>query len=335
MARKKKEEATIQNAVELSAVLEKLNCKILNDIQKEEIPFVLSTGLFSLDLILSSYGGLTQGVSEVFGPPSVGKSHLALSVLMGAQQAGLDTYYINMERGINKATVGCFKQLDPKKVVWVDPDNGQAAINAAEAILRNSKKSLIILDSIPACISAAQLDAKAEESSMAVIARLMAAFMPKAKIFTKVNECHVLLINQVRDNLKSMTGGKQTPGGWSIKFNCDWRIELGLSYPKPWIEAGGEKIGHKVKAEIVKSRHGRPYQTATFPLVYGMGFDQALELVGMGLSFGLIERSGAWYVLPGVDQKLQGEHGVAEYLRTNLDVQEKLKEEIRKLFNEV
>ncbi len=167
---------------------------------------------------------------------------------------------------------------------------------------------------------------------MAAVARLFTAFMPKAKIWSKMNENHIMLVNQCRDNLKSPQGGKLTPGGWAIKYNCDWRIELMLNYPKPWIENRGITVGHKVKAEIAKSRYGRPFQTAIFPLIYGKGFDVGLELVEMGLQFGIITKGGAWFEVPGSDKKFQGELDTAEFIRENPKVQEQIKAEIRKLF---
>lgn len=333
MARKKKERKVIAEANNIVNELEKLNCEVIGDIAEENIPFSISTGLLALDLIISDYHGLSSGVSEIYGPPGVGKSHLALSILSQAQKSGLNCFYFNMERGINKDLVGCFKDLDSTEVTWINPDNGQAALNGMEAILRGQPNSFIVLDSIPACVSAAQLDAKAEESTMAVIARLMSAFMPKAKILANKNKCHVLMINQVRDNLKSPIGGKQTPGGWAVKYNSDWRIELMLSYPSPKIEHKGNLIGQKVKAEIAKSRHGKPFQTAIFPLIYGKGFDIGLGLVELGLQFGFISRSGAWYQILDQEQKVQGELEAANLLNSDQQTRDKLVKSIKELFS--
>jgi len=334
---KKTDESDVaKEAVDLFGIIKDIGCNVSNDISTEENGIKLSTGLFSLDLILSEEGGFTSGVSEIYGPPGVGKSHVSLSVLEQAQLSGIGSFYINMERGINKSTTKCFPGIDTSKVLWIEPDDGQCALNAMEHILRNTTKSLIILDSIPACLTPAQIDAKSGDSFMAVIARSMSAFMPKAKILAKKNNSHVLLINQCRDNLKSPQGGKLTPGGWAIKYNCDWRIELMLMYgvggSKAYIEKDGNTIGQRIKAEVAKSRYGRPFQTAIFPLIYGAGFDKELEVVELGLQFGLIKRSGAWYTVMDGEDKHQGEAGVANFLRANKPIFEALKEEIRKLF---
>jgi len=329
---KKKDREEVEAAIQINEQLCKLDCVVTSDLESLTAPYTLTTGLLSLDLILSTFGGFTMGCSEIYGKEGVGKSSLALSVMTEAQRIGMKCFYINMERGVHRGTIECFKELDPDRISWVAPAHGQAAINAIEAILRTVPKSFIVLDSIPACISAAQLDGAAEDSHMAVIPRMLSAFMPKARILTSSGQSHVMFLNQIRDNLKSPHGGKITPGGHAIKFYSDWRIELSLQYPNPYIEKKGDTIGQKIKAETVKNRYLKPFQTAIFPLMYGHGFDHGLELTELGLQFGFIKKGGAWFNLDDCVEKFQGELQMAAFLNENAKERQVLETKIRTLF---
>jgi recombination protein RecA len=231
-----------------------------------------------------------------------------------------------MERAMTKSFIQCFPAVDPSKVLWIEPNHGQDAFNAIETILKVQKNCLIVLDSVPACITSAQLEEGAETEFYAPIPKLLNTFMPKAKTYCRRNNSVLILLNQLRDNMdraNKYSPKDRVPGGRAIKFFCDWRISLKA---KDKIKDGDERMGHMVQAMVVKNRANRPYQSATFPLIYGHGFNCGLELLELCIQLAIIKRSGAWYEYK--DQRFQGANKMALWIDSDTKVQEELKTKI-------
>jgi len=317
----------IASSDNILSALSKLGCEITADLNKD-MPYFLSTGSPALDIILTEKGGLTTGCVEVFGPEGAGKSSFALATMAQAIKSEMHCFYINMERSITKSLVDCF--LDHTKVHWIKPEHGQAAFNGMEHILRTMPRSFIVLDSVPACISSAQLEEGAEKEMYAPIPKLLSTFMPKAKIFTEHNESTIMFLNQIRDNLTGYGAKHIVPGGQSIKFNNDWRIELKRT-KKLQKNQDGPVYGHIVKATTVKNRFFAPYQEAILYLIYGKGFNAGLEVADLAMQLSLIKRSGAWYEIPGVDEKIQGFDNLGDYLVSHSDIMSTILEKIKKI----
>jgi recombination protein RecA len=318
---KKKKNKEI-SPLDIKKELERLNCRIIKELDDLVSPYFISTGAFPLDLILTTDGGFGTGCIEIYGAEGIGKSSLGLNIIAEAQKRDLNCFYINIETAINKSIVGCFNELDSEKVTWIEPEQGQAALDAIEAILRNVPRSLIILDSVPACISIAQLDSSAGDTHMAAIARLFNNFMPKLKRFAKENDSILILLNQIRDNLSPYGPREIVPGGHAIKYYCDWRLQLRMD--KRIQLTNKTIIGHRIKATTVKNRFMRPYQTAVVTLIYGQGFHCGYDLLDLGLGFGIIEQSGAWYELD--NKRYQGQDNLAKAIKEDEKLQSRIKE---------
>lgn len=315
------------SGLDINTILEKVSCRVLKQLDNNDMPYILKTNIFSLDLVLSEKEGFTSGCIELYGAQNIGKSSFALSMMAEAQKIGLSCFYINMERGITSSLVRCFNGLDSSKVFWVEPEHGQAAVNAIEQILRSTPRSFIVLDSVPACISSAQLDEGSEHEMYAPIPRLFSNFMPKVRIFSKQNESTVLLLNQIRDNVSGYGPKKIVPGGNAIKFYCDWRIGLKR---EDYMKDKAENItGHKITAITEKNRFYKPFRSASFYLVYGKGFDSNLELLDVALQLSIIKPKGAWYSIPGLETNIQGQDKVAAYIAQSPELQEQIKNAVR------
>ena len=332
MGRSKKTDGTSDSPDLISAELEKLGCRIFRNLEELKPDAFIPTGMFGFDRIISDQGGFPgNSVVEIYGPNSTGKTSVALQVAAKAQQMNMKVYYINSERAINPSIVKCFPELDANKVEWIEPDNGESAINIMTTILKLNPKSLIVNDSIPACLPAAIDDGNAGDATVGALARLFSPFMPKAKRWCRENNCLLIQLNQERSKIGPMVrGGTEQPGGRAVKFYSDIRIKLTKRFKNGDIKVGEDIVGHIIEAKAVKTRWTSPFQTADLPLVYGSGFDIGRELLGCAELYGVVQKSGAWYSYfkEGADlktdepvYKAQGIDRMAAWIRQNEEVQ--------------
>jgi recombination protein RecA len=327
MAKKKKSD----NPEDLKAALEKIGGKVAQSLNDLEPEYYLSTGIFSLDRIISNKGGIPGNVCvEVYGPKGAGKTALALQILAQAQAQGMETCYVNAERAINEETPKQIPGFDVTKTYVWTPDNGEAVINGIEMLLRTQKNYVIINDSIPACLPSKVDEGTAEDSFTAPLAKLFTPAMWKFKKYCHENNNILIQTNQLRSkvNFQSRTPGTTRPGGHAIKFFSDLQIEVKKAYPGD-IKAGEQQIGHRIEAKIQKTRHTIPFQTCLIPLIYGQGFDVGLELVEQGLQWGVVEKKGAWFTYD--EQRYHGENALADMIRKNPEAQQVIKNEILEL----
>ena len=319
--------------------IEKLGGRISRTIDELKPPYFLSTGLFSLDRIVSDEGGIPGNICmEIFGPNSTGKTSLALQIAVQAIARGMKVYYINAERAINASVVRCFP-IKSEDIAWITPDNGEKALDIMIHILQTQKECLIINDSIPACLPAQIDEAQSGEATVGALARIFSPFMPKAKKFCGINHNILIQLNQERAKIGPMTkGGTDQPGGNAVKFYHDVRIKIEKRYPSPEIKVGEDVVGHYIAAKAVKSRCGIPYRTAELPIIYGKGFDVGRELLEYATMFNVIVKKGAWYALfkadanPDKDQPLfksQGAEQMATYIRENAKVKQDIEKRLK------
>ena len=84
-----------------------------------------------------------------------------------------------------------------------------------------------------------------------------------------------------------------TTGGRALKFYSSVRIDVRK------IEtikgAGGEFIGSRTRAKIVKNKVSPPFKEAVFDIMYGTGISKVGELVDLGVEWGILNKSGAWF----------------------------------------
>lgn len=308
--------------------LEKMGCKVSRSLEDLDFPYVLKTGIFSLDVILSDRGGLNVGCVECHGQAGVGKSSLALSTMVEAQKIGLDTYYVIMERGITKDLAACFG-LDADKVNWIKPSHGEAALNAIETILRTKKRTFIVLDSIPACIPMATMEEGAEKKTYGGVANLFSVFMPKANVLCEESESTLMLLNQMRSNIDPYSRKKyKASGGWAVQYYPAIIIEMRKGES---IKKGANIIGHRIKVKTEKNRYTRPFQTVDIALLYGKGFPLGYDLLDLGLQLGLIKKaSGGRYDIEGVEGSIRGEMQTAKFIVEHKEIEDRIKEEVEK-----
>lgn len=296
----------------------------LGDREAIAVP-TISTGALSIDAALG-IGGVPRGrVVEIFGPESSGKTTLALQVVAEAQKVGGMAAFIDAEHALDS-------EYARKLGVVVDnllvsqPDSGEQALEIAEMLIRSGAIDVIVIDSVAALVPKAELDGEMGDSHMGLQARLMSQAMRKLTgIVSRSNTCMVF-INQVREKIGVMFGNNEvTTGGRALKFYASVRMEIRRELP---IKEGDQTIGNRTKVKVVKNKLAPPFRIAEFDIIYGEGISREGDLLDLGTTHGVIEKSGAWFSYK--ETRLgQGRENVKRFLKENPDIAKSVEEQLR------
>jgi len=78
----------------------------------------------------------------------------------------------------------------------------------------------------------------------------------------------------------------------------------------------------------VKNKVAPPFREAEFEIMYGQGISREGEIIELGSSLGIIEKSGAWYAYKG-NRIGQGKDNARAYLQSNREVAREIEEQVR------
>ena len=291
----------------------------------------ISTGSLALDLALG-IGGLPKGrIVEIYGPESSGKTTLALHVLAQAQKAGGEVAFIDAEHALD---IGYARALgvNVEDMLVSQPDTGEQALEITEALVRSNALSIIVIDSVAAMATKAEIEGDMGDSFVGLHARLMSQALRKLAGAINKTNCIVIFINQLREKVGVMYGNPEvTTGGRALKFYSSVRIDVRR------IEAlknGSEIIGNRTRAKVVKNKMAPPFREAEFDIMYGEGISLIGELIDLGVKLGLVQKSGSWYSM-GETRIGQGRDAAKQYLKSNPEIADNLEAEIRRNFDKL
>ncbi len=282
----------------------------------------LSTGSLAIDLALG-VGGLPRGrILEIYGPESSGKTTFCLSVIAEAQRRGGLAAFIDVEHA-----------LDPKyaKVVGVNlddllvsqPDSGEDALNIMETLIRSNSIDVIILDSVAALTTKAELDGQMGDATVGAQARLMSQAMRRLTAVVSKTNCVCIFTNQIREKIGVMFGNPETTsGGRALKFFASVRLDIRrkdqLKTPD------GKVIGNRTKIKVVKNKVAPPFTECEFDIMYDEGISATGSLLDLGIDHKVLEKKGAWIAFNG-ELVGQGREAAKEALKQNPALAEKVK----------
>ena len=287
----------------------------------------IPTGSLSLDLALG-IGGVPQGrIIEIYGPESSGKTTLALHIVAETQKMGGNAAYIDAEHALDPVyakNIG----VDIDELLISQPDSGEQALEIAEALIRSGAVDALVIDSVAALIPQQEIDGEMGDSHVGAQARLMSQAMRKLNTCISKSNCVVIFINQLRMKIGVMYGNPETTtGGNALKFYASVRIDIRKT---DTLRNGDEAYGNSVKCKIVKNKIAPPFKIAEFDILYGKGISKTGEIVKIGASLGVIEKSGSWYSYQG-ERIGQGQDNVKKYLEENKDLCEEIEAKIKEL----
>ena len=285
----------------------------------------ISTGSLGLDVALG-IGGVPKGrIVEIYGPESSGKTTIALHVVAEAQKKGGEAAYIDVEHALDPIYA---KNLGVNidSLLVSQPDTGEQALDIAEALVRSGALDVVVVDSVAALVTLAEIEGEMGDSHVGVQARLMSGALRKLTSAISKSNCVVIFINQLREKVGVMYGNPEvTPGGRALKFYASVRIDIRKAET---IKVGNEMVGSHTRAKVVKNKVAPPFKTAEFDIMYGKGISKSGEIVDLAVDFGIIKKSGAWFSYNG-DKIAQGKERLRQYLKDNPQVLAELEEKIR------
>lgn len=288
----------------------------------------ISTGSLMLDLALG-IGGLPRGrIIEIYGTESSGKTTISLQAVAEAQKAGGMAAFIDVEHALDPVYARKLG-VDIDNLLVSQPDTGEQALEIIETLIRSGAIDIIVLDSVAAMTTKAEIDGDMGDAHVGVQARLMSQAMRKLTAVISTTNTVAIFINQIREKIGVMYGNPETtPGGRALKFYSSVRIEVRRGEP---IKDGGEIIGNRTKCKVVKNKVAPPFKTAEFDILYGEGVSKMGEIVDTAVEFNIVKKSGSWFSYN--DMKIgQGRDKVLEYLKANPDICNEIEKKIREEF---
>lgn len=284
----------------------------------------ISTGSLSLDIALG-IGGVPRGrIVEIYGPESSGKTTLALHILASAQKMGGEVAFIDVEHALEPAYARALG-VDIDSLLISQPDTGEQALEITEALVRSGAIDVVVVDSVAALLPRSELEGEMGDSSVGVVARLMSQALRKLAGTVSKTGCIVVFINQLREKIGVMYGNPETtPGGRALKYFSSVRIDVRRIET---LKNGGEMVGNRTRAKIVKNKVAPPFKEAEFDIIYGEGISKIGEIIDLGVRLEIIDKGGAWYTVG--DQRFQGRDNLKEYLKSNPDVCDEIEAKIR------
>ena len=284
----------------------------------------ISTGSLSLDMALG-IGGLPRGrITEIYGPESSGKTTLALHCIAEGQKNGGMAAFIDVEHALDPVYARALG-VDIDSLLVSQPDTGEDALEITEALVRSGAIDVIVVDSVAALAPKAEIEGEMGASHVGLQARLMSQALRKlAGTISKVN-CVAIFINQLREKVGIMFGNPETtPGGRALKFYSSVRLDIRRVDS---IKVGGEVIGSRTRAKVVKNKIAPPFREAEFDIMYGQGISRIGELLDLAVSIDIIKKSGAWFSYGG-NRIAQGRDNAKIYLKDNPEVAKQIEEEV-------
>ena len=285
----------------------------------------ISTGSISLDMALG-IGGVPKGrIVEIYGPESSGKTTLALHIAAEAQRQGGEVAFIDVEHALDPvyaANLG----VDINSLLVAQPDTGEQALEITEALVRSGALSVVVIDSVAALVPKAEIEGEMGDSHVGLHARLMSQALRKLTGAIAKSDCIAVFINQLREKVGVMYGNPEvTTGGRALKFYASVRIDVRRTEA---IKVGGEIVGNRTKAKIVKNKVAPPFKEAEFDIMYGKGISHDGELVDLGVKFEVLKRSGAWFYY-GEERIGQGRDNARSFLIDHPEFAAEVEKQIR------
>ena len=291
----------------------------------------IPTGSLSLDLALG-IGGVPRGrVIEIYGPESSGKTTVSLQIIAEAQKKGGEVAFIDVEHALDPVYASNLG-VDIDSLLVSQPDSGEQALEIAEALVRSGAIDVIVVDSVAAMTTKAEIDGEMGDNHVGQLARLMSQALRKLTSSISKSNCVAIFINQVREKIGVMYGNPETtPGGRALKFYSSVRIEVRRGEA---LKNGTEIIGNRTRCKVVKNKVAPPFKDCEFDIMYGQGISHMGEILDLGVEFDIVNKGGAWYSYN--DMKIgQGRDNSKKFLADNPDIAEEIEAKIRAAANEI
>ncbi|HAE62480.1 MAG TPA: recombinase RecA [Eubacteriaceae bacterium] len=289
----------------------------------------ISTTSIGLDIALG-IGGLPRGrVVEIYGPESSGKTTVALHVIAQAQKNGGNAAFIDAEHALDPIYAKALG-VDIENLIVSQPDTGEQALEICEALVRSGAVDIVVVDSVAALVPRAEIEGEMGDAHVGLQARLMSQALRKLTGSINKSKTTAVFINQLREKVGIMFGNPETTsGGRALKFYSSIRLDVRKI---DTLKQGQDMIGNRTRVKVVKNKLAPPFKIAEFDIMYGQGISKEGDLLDVGSSVDIVNKSGAWYSYN--NEKLgQGRENAKQFLKENPDICNEIELKIRQHFN--
>ena len=257
---------------------------------------------------------------EIYGPEASGKTTLALHVSAEAQSEGGMVAFVDAEHALD---IGYARKLgvNVDNLLVSQPDTGEQALDIAEILVRSGAIDVLVIDSVAALVPRAEIEGDMGDSHMGLQARLMSQALRKLTATIAKSMTCVIFINQIRMKIGVMFGNPETTtGGNALKFYATQRLDIRRIGA---IKEGDQVVGNRTRVKVVKNKIAPPFREAEFDILYGKGISKEGDILDLGVSLGIVEKSGAWYSF--AEERIgQGRENVKKFLSENQDIKEQI-----------
>jgi recombination protein RecA len=271
-------------------------------------------------------GGVPRGrVVEIYGPEASGKTTLALHVAAEAQAMGGMVAFVDAEHALD---VGYARRLgvDVDNLLVSQPDTGEQGLDIAEILVRSGAIDVLVIDSVAALVPRAEIEGEMGDQHVGLQARLMSQALRKLTGTISKSMTCVIFINQIRMKIGVMFGSPETTtGGNALKFYASQRLDIRRIGA---IKDGEQVVGSRTRVKVVKNKIAPPFKEAEFDIIYGTGISKEGDILDLGATLGVVEKSGAWYSFDG-ERIGQGRENSRKFLIENPDIRNRIADLIR------
>ncbi len=297
----------------------------MGDFQERMSFEVVSSGSIALDLALG-VGGFPRGrVVEIYGPESSGKTTLALHAIAEAQKTGGTAAFIDVEHALDP-TYAAALGVDLDNLLVSQPDTGEQALDIAEMLVRSNAVDVVVVDSVAALVTKAELEGDMGDTHVGLQARLMSQALRKLTSAISRSKTIMIFINQLREKVGVMFGSPETTsGGRALKFYASIRLDV---RKLEQIKIGQEVVGTRTRVKVVKNKVAPPFRQAEFDITYGRGISKMGSILDVALERNIVGKSGSWYTY-GETRIGQGRENAKSYLEEHVDLADEITTKIR------
>ncbi|MFT4639668.1 MAG: recombination protein RecA [Verrucomicrobiales bacterium] len=292
----------------------------LGDTHRSDVD-VIPTGNLLIDRALG-VGGFPRGrIVEVYGPESSGKTTLTLTVIAQAQKMGGLAGFIDVEHALDpeySRRLG----VNLEDLLVSQPSSGEEALRICETLVRSNALDVVVLDSVAALVTKAELEGEIGDATVGAQARLMSAALRKLTSLISRARTTVIFTNQIREKIGVMFGNPETtPGGRALKFYSSVRVDIRrIGMIK---NTDGTVTGNRTRVKVVKNKVAPPFTEAEFDIMYNEGISAVGSLLDLALEYDILQKRGSWFSYSGT-QLAQGRDAAKDALKAD----EKLYKEI-------
>lgn len=282
----------------------------LGDIKCIKTP-VIRSGSLALDKALG-VGGIARGrFVELYGAESSGKTTLALEIIAECQRQGGTAAFLDAEHALDMTYA---REIGVTEALLISqPDSGDEVMEIIDQLVRSGLVRLIVIDSVAALVTRAELEGEVTDVHMGRLARLMSQSLRRFAGLCSKADTTLLFINQTRQNLSPYAPPITTTGGNALKFYTSQRIEIARKEP---LKNGDDVYGSVTRVKVIKNKVAPPFKIAFFNIIFGKGIDKFADLLSVAVEDDIIVKSGSWFAYKE-ETIAQGFDGAIEYFKNN------------------